>query len=264
MNENVKKFCDKSGLIKLWPTKQRLQKEVIKYLSTKFIYNKIYTEKEINYILNDNHTFNDSNSLRRFLIDNNYINRTKDGSKYWKTNNYLEKTIETTNLLIKDCILDDLDRLNEINENVSYIDEWTGTKHNKEYIINSLTEGDLPPNGHIEFYKLKKIIHKESFQIIGFIELYLGYPNNNTLWISTLFIDKIYQNLGLGIEIINEISNNTKNYDLDELAVGVHLKNWPALRFWYKCGFSEIGGIFGDRVFSANSYSIIQLKKRMS
>ena len=45
----------------------------------------IYTEAQVNDILEDWHTFNDAAVLRRFLIDLGIMQRVKDGSRYWLT-----------------------------------------------------------------------------------------------------------------------------------------------------------------------------------
>jgi ribosomal protein S18 acetylase RimI-like enzyme len=261
ISENVKKFCGSDGKVKSWPTKNNLKQEVIEYFSTKFKYNIIYTEKEINQVIDDNHTFNDCISIRRELIDNHLLYRTNSGSKYWKASKYLDNKITTNNLFIENCTMEDLNRLDEINKNLSYLEEWTGIPYRNDYIYNSLTIGDLPPEGKKEFFRIMKIVSKQDLKIIGFIELYIGYPKDATLWIGTFYIDKEFQNHGYGHEIIEELSNNLKKDGIDEIGVGVHLKNWPALRFWSRNGFNNITGIYGDKVISPSTFSIIGLRK---
>ena len=55
------------------------------FLSTKFVEDKIYSEKEVNEILNKWHTFVDWPLLRRELVDRGYLARETGGYKYWKT-----------------------------------------------------------------------------------------------------------------------------------------------------------------------------------
>ena len=45
----------------------------------------MYTEKEVNAILNRCHTFEDWALLRRELFERGYLNRERDGSTYWRT-----------------------------------------------------------------------------------------------------------------------------------------------------------------------------------
>jgi len=46
---------------------------------------RIYTEKEVNEMLNEAHIFNDAPLLRRELYDNGFIDRTRDCRQYWKS-----------------------------------------------------------------------------------------------------------------------------------------------------------------------------------
>ncbi len=42
----------------------------------------VYSEKKVNQIISDNHSFDDITLLRRELIDNLYLKRNKEGSEY--------------------------------------------------------------------------------------------------------------------------------------------------------------------------------------
>ena len=52
-------------------------------LATKFESGKRYTEKDINQILKEWHTFDDWAVLRRALYDARILGREKNGSTYW-------------------------------------------------------------------------------------------------------------------------------------------------------------------------------------
>ena len=67
-----------------WPKKPNDKDAVIKYLATKFESNNIYTEKEINRIIERYHLFNDTPLLRRELVSRKLLCRTDNGSTYWK------------------------------------------------------------------------------------------------------------------------------------------------------------------------------------
>jgi hypothetical protein len=56
---------------------------VLEYLCGKFEKNRIYTEKEINQMIDRWHTFGDYFLLRRSLIDYRFMARKPDGSQYW-------------------------------------------------------------------------------------------------------------------------------------------------------------------------------------
>lgn len=80
----IKRFLDEDGKITSLPSKYQSKIEVLKYLSDKFEFEREYTEKQINEIISNWHTFNDYFVLRRALVDNFFLIRTKNGSKYWK------------------------------------------------------------------------------------------------------------------------------------------------------------------------------------
>ena len=53
-------------------------------LWTQFAAHRIYTEKEVNAILNVHHTFGDPATLRRELVNMKLLDRKPDCSEYWK------------------------------------------------------------------------------------------------------------------------------------------------------------------------------------
>lgn len=82
----LKNFLDDQGRVTKWPSKQLLKVEVIKYIGEKFEDDRIYTEKEVNAIISDWHTYGDYFMLRRGIIEMGIMNRTRDGAHYWKVN----------------------------------------------------------------------------------------------------------------------------------------------------------------------------------
>ena len=83
MNPDISRFLNENGKVNKLPNKQIVKLVVLQYLATKFDCKIIYSEKEINQIIDAWHTFGDYFLLRRELVDNLLISRTKDGSKYW-------------------------------------------------------------------------------------------------------------------------------------------------------------------------------------
>lgn len=79
----MNQFLEEDGKIKIWPSKRDKKYEILSYLSTKFEVGVYYTEKQVNEIINQWHTFGDFFLLRRELVDKKLIYRTDDGSKYW-------------------------------------------------------------------------------------------------------------------------------------------------------------------------------------
>lgn len=67
-----------------WPKKPAEKKLVITYLGTKFEINQIYSEKDVNGIIENHHLFEDTTLLRRELVSHKILSRQDDGSEYWK------------------------------------------------------------------------------------------------------------------------------------------------------------------------------------
>lgn len=84
MKNDISKFLDNEGRIKIWPSKKEMKFEILKYLAGKFKFGRFYKEQEVNSIINEWHTFNDYFLLRRGLIDCWFLSRTKNGAKYWR------------------------------------------------------------------------------------------------------------------------------------------------------------------------------------
>lgn len=79
----ISKFQDKEGRLTLFPAKKRNKVISLFYLATKFEPDIDYTEKQINEIIEANHTFEDKWLLRRELVNLGLLCRLTDGSKYW-------------------------------------------------------------------------------------------------------------------------------------------------------------------------------------
>jgi len=79
----LRNFIDGDGKLKAYPAKQKLKIMSLFYLASKFEKGKQYSEKEVNQILNDWHTFGDWAMLRRDLYDRWFLGRESNGSAYW-------------------------------------------------------------------------------------------------------------------------------------------------------------------------------------
>ena len=80
----MEKLINEIDEIVRWPKKPSDKDMVIKHLSTQFEYDKKYTEKEVNIIINKFHLFEDIPLLRRELVSKRMLSRKDDGSEYWK------------------------------------------------------------------------------------------------------------------------------------------------------------------------------------
>jgi hypothetical protein len=81
--KEVSNYLDDQGRLKLFPAKKKNKILCLMYLSTKFEPGITYTEKQVNEIIDNYHSFQDKWLLRRELIDKGFMERLTDGSKYW-------------------------------------------------------------------------------------------------------------------------------------------------------------------------------------
>ena len=80
------KLINELDQIVRWPKKPNDKLFTVEWLSKKFKFEKQYSEKEVNTIIEVHHSFNDIALLRRELITRGLLERKNDGSIYWKTN----------------------------------------------------------------------------------------------------------------------------------------------------------------------------------
>jgi GNAT superfamily N-acetyltransferase len=259
----VHNYLDNKGIIKIWPSKRTDKLIVLKYLVKAFQYNKFYTEKEVNRLIDENHSFNDYFLLRRELIDNKLLYRTRNGAKYWRGDFLSEEEIETQRTTIKYYKDEDIQNLKEVYLSCGYMAKYSGVEHREDYIDECLSDPELPPGGNKEFIKFRSINSKETGEVIGILEYYMGYPNNNTIWIGGFFIRKDFQMIGYGKEIVNEFIMRAREAGFDTAGIGVYLKNWQAIRFWTKQGFNTIGGIYGHEYYAEDKFSVMKLTKNL-
>ncbi len=82
-------YVDDEGRIIEWPGKKKrdIQILILQYLASKLEVEHIYSERELNAVLRQWHTFEDWALLRREMFELGLLNRKKDGSAYWRTPN---------------------------------------------------------------------------------------------------------------------------------------------------------------------------------
>ena len=82
ITEILKSFLDGNGRLIAYPSKRKMKLYALVYLSQKIEKDRVYTEKEINALLNEWHTFGDPATLRRELYTHRFINRDAYGKEY--------------------------------------------------------------------------------------------------------------------------------------------------------------------------------------
>lgn len=169
----------------------------------------------------------------------------------------------TDRLIIKDTTLDECEALQQLSSLSDYIENWVGWKTPPDYAYKTLAEGNLPPDGEKEYFKVQSIYLATNSELIGSVELYHGYPNEQTLCIGWLFIHPEHQKCGYAREVLGVIFREAVGAGFRKLQLGVHLKNWPALRFWVQMGFDKIEKIVGDACHSESTFASVILSKSL-
>lgn len=187
--------------------------------------------------------------LRREQIDNIFLI-----SELW----------ETERMTIRDANLHDVDRLQEIYMKSQSTEGWAWNDElTTDYILNAVNKGHLPPDGMKEFYKIQLITHKISFEIMGFMEFYQGYPDKEVLYIGTLLLCEDYRNDRYGQEVIHKLCTQAQELGFHQVRLAVTLKNWLGIYFWTKLGFDTILKFHGDKVLAKDSSALLVLGKNL-
>lgn len=79
----LKNYLDKMGKLKQFPSKKKYKILSLMFFASKFEKGIFYTEKEVNEIIDNVHTFNDRCLIRRELYNKGFLGRLDDCSKYW-------------------------------------------------------------------------------------------------------------------------------------------------------------------------------------
>lgn len=82
-HEKLQNFITEDGKLKQYPSKKPLRMLALAYLASRFEHGKRYTEKEVNEIIKQWHTFSDHELLRREMYTWHFMDRERDGSAYW-------------------------------------------------------------------------------------------------------------------------------------------------------------------------------------
>jgi len=87
---------NREGIVTYWPKKTKDKQAVLLYLAEKFSANRLYSEKEVNALLNHYHNFGDWALLRRELFEKGFLVRNAAKGLYWKPNPLAQAQIPRT------------------------------------------------------------------------------------------------------------------------------------------------------------------------
>ncbi len=242
----VNNYLNKEGKIKVWPSRQEAKLAVARHLGNRFDTGRFYTEKEVNRIIDENHTFNDYFLLRREMIDRGAMRRTQDGARYWRGGLWPRDGAETERLRIRTAEEGDRSGIADVHRACAYMADWTGCPHDEAGLNALLANTDLPPGGSPEFSHLAVLEDKASGRLAGIAQYYTAWPEANCIWIGLMLIHPKYQKQGFGGEFVQAFVAESKRQAYARAGLGVALRNQPAMKFWVKSGFDRIGKVTAD------------------
>lgn len=122
---------------------------------------------------------------------------------------------------------------------------------------------NLPPRGRPPCLHNLVLLEAGSGDVMGLLGLYAGYPKADVAYVGELFLSPQFQGVGLGREAYQGLEARLRAGSMARVRVGVGLRNWNALRFWIRLGFSQVTGMSGDRVFEPGRYAFLELQKNL-
>ena len=168
----------------------------------------------------------------------------------------------TEQLTVQDSTLEQVQELQQINDLLPTIRGWTGVEVDgvsTDRIQPALLEGVLPPNGSKELFRLQSIHFSLTGQLIGFLGMYHGFPDAETLWMNVIAIHPSYQRQGYGSELMGELSNLVGQMGRFTRMRGfICLENLPSLRFHVGAGFDKIVTIAEDKTNSPETHILLE------
>ena len=96
-----------------------------------------------------------------------------------------------------------------------------------------------------ELYRMKTVSNMDG-EVLGFFDVYHGYPSREVLWINTLMIDRRYWGMGLSRMVLDSLREEAIRAGYTRLGTSVPVLNWPRIRFFLNEGFSQALGLTGD------------------
>lgn len=174
----------------------------------------------------------------------------------------LPENWQTNRLTIQDGTPQDVPWLMTIFNACSHFGPWDPTfqiypeETFAELVASSVDSG--MGNGR---FQLQTICQNQN--IIGYFHCYHHNPHPHTLFISMLVLRPNHQKSGFGTELMDGLARLAKTSGYDAIWLDVYLKNWPALRFWIKSGFTTIIDIDGDPQHNATNHASLVLAKTL-
>jgi ribosomal protein S18 acetylase RimI-like enzyme len=181
--------------------------------------------------------------------------------------NLLPVKWKTQRLRVENSTLAEAPDLQHINDLVPQTHGWTHVEYpddSPDSILTALQEGVLPPtpDRSAEFFRLQSIRLDSTGDLIGFLGVYHGFPEEDIFWINTITFHPNFQSRGYGPELLKglcEVVHQSGSYT--RMRTYVSLDNWPSLRMCIKAGLNKMIEIAGDKVHSDQADAHVLVEK---
>lgn len=122
----------------------------------------------------------------------------------------------------------------------------------------------LPPEGCPEHLHSYLIYDRGGSRLLGLLSVYCGHPTPDSLRVNDLFLRPAVQRQGYGCELVTGLERAAARLGAAWLYLDVGLKNWPSLRFWLACGYTQIVRMFGDQNHGSQAFANLELRKELA
>lgn len=120
----------------------------------------------------------------------------------------------------------------------------------------------LPPGGVAGQHTHLSI--RQGGRMVGFAAVYLGYPGPQVAYLSIFFLEAALRGGGLGAEAVTGLKARLAALGFAQLRVGVSLRNWPALRFWARQGFTTVTKVSAQGDIAPEKFGSIELAAELT
>lgn len=169
----------------------------------------------------------------------------------------LNTIIDTNYVKLRLATIDDITILKKI-----YDEAMTCYAFDPGYEITSpeviLRKGALPLDSTIGESLIYCICDDK--RIIGYTELYPGFPTKDNVYISLFYITEANTNKTMSEDVLLHLLEEFTNNSFKTISVSTSLKTWHDLAFWQGCGFDTILSVEADPALIHSSYGRVELQ----
>ena len=162
--------------------------------------------------------------------------------------NVIPEMIFNGDCILRNTVLEDAEPISRIWRELGDDPEMIcGRRITQADVCRFVNEGDLPGmlGARAELYRMKTVSNMDG-EVLGFFDVYHGYPSREVLWINTLMIDRRYWGMGLSRMVLDSLREEAIRAGYTRLGTSVPVLNWPRIRFFLNEGFSQALGLTGD------------------